>query len=90
MAQGVSRRQVLAGLSAAGLTAGGLGLAVREVTAQDRGRTLVIALAGSPVELDPHSLFEEYSALPAQGIYEGLIQLAGEKTDAYEPLLAEA
>ena len=86
----VSRRQVLAGLSAAGVSVGTLSRAVRSTSAQAGGSTLTIALGASPAELDPHSLFEEYSALPAQGIYEGLIQLKGDATDAYEPLLAES
>src|SRR3954470_12608443 len=84
----LSRRQILGGV-AAGLVASEIGWPPRSTFAQE-SETLTIALASSPVDLDPQSAFEERSALVVGGIYEPLIRYAGDRTDAFDGVLAEA
>ena len=85
----LSRRQVVGGVAAsvAAWTAGGAG---RFSAAAQEGEALTIALAVSPVDLDPQSAFEERSALVVGGIYEPLIRYAGDRTDEFEGVLAES
>jgi peptide/nickel transport system substrate-binding protein len=52
--------------------------------------TLVIAAAGSPSDLDPHSAFNYQSVNAILGAYEGLIGLVGSSTDQFEGLIAES
>src|SRR5215212_2892320 len=52
--------------------------------------TLIIAMNGSPSDLDPHSVYDYRSAMPLRGPYEGLIALEGGATDKYVPVLAES
>jgi peptide/nickel transport system substrate-binding protein len=52
--------------------------------------TLIIAMNGSPSDLDPHSVYDYRSAMPLRGPYEGLIALEGSATDKYVPVLAES
>lgn len=51
--------------------------------------TLVIAAAGSPSDIDPHSSYDYQSVMAILGAYEGLIGLKGESTDDFEGLIAE-
>ena len=84
----LSRRQILGG-AAASLVAQGIGGGRRSTFAQEP-ETLTIALAVSPVDLDPQSAFEERSALVVGAIYEPLIRYAGDRTDEFEGVLAES
>ena len=84
----LSRRQILGG-AAASLVARGMGGARRSISAQEL-ETLTIALAVSPIDLDPQSAFEERSALVVGAIYEPLIRYAGDRTDEFEGVLAES
>ncbi len=57
---------------------------------QDDPSTLVIAVDGSPSDLDPHSAYDYRSVLAILGAYEGLIGLVGSSTDELEGLVAES
>lgn len=85
----LSRRRVVGGVAAgvAAWTVGGCG---RLSAAAQGGETLTIALAVSPIDLDPQSAFEERSALVVGGMYEPLIRYAGDRTDVFEGILAES
>jgi len=87
-----SRRRLLGGAAAALPVGQALlgGRAVAGTRVQDGGRTLVIALSGSPVDIDPHGANEYRSALTIRGAFEQLIALTGDATDAYEGLVAES
>jgi peptide/nickel transport system substrate-binding protein len=52
--------------------------------------TLVIAMDGSPSDLDPHSAYDYRSVLATLGAYEGLIGLKDDKTDEFVGLIAES
>lgn len=84
----LSRRR-LVGAAAAGAAAWPLAAPRRSAVAQEP-ETLTIALAVSPIDLDPQSAFEERSALVVGGVYEPLIRYAGDRTDAFEGVLAES
>src|SRR5918994_5479438 len=84
----LSRRQIL-GSAAASFVARGIGGPPRSTFAQEP-ETLTIALAVSPVDLDPQSAFEERSALVVGEIYEPLIHYVGDRTDEFEGALAES
>ncbi|MCC7022662.1 MAG: ABC transporter substrate-binding protein [Thermomicrobiales bacterium] len=96
---GLTRRHLLAGVAALGLTArandsrGFAPNTVEDVEAsahwQTDPATLTIASYGSPVDLDPHSAAEDRSALALRGPYEQLITLKDDKTDEYEAAIAE-
>ncbi len=60
------------------------------VRTQDDLSTLVIAVDGSPSDLDPHSAYDYRSVLAILGAYEGLIGLVGSSTDELEGLVAES
>jgi len=51
--------------------------------------TLIIALGGSPSDIDPHSQYDYRSTLAVRGPYEGLIGFKDGETDQYEGLIAE-
>lgn len=51
------------------------------VRKQGDASTLVIAVDGSPSDLDPHSAYDYRSVLAILGAYEGLIGLVGSSTD---------
>jgi peptide/nickel transport system substrate-binding protein len=53
-------------------------------------KTLVIAMDGSPSDLDPHSAYDYRSVLATVGAYQGLIGLKDDKTDEFEGLIAES
>jgi peptide/nickel transport system substrate-binding protein len=57
---------------------------------QDGETTLVIAVDGSPSDLDPHSAYDYRSVMAILGAYEGLIGLVDDKTDEFEGLVAES
>jgi peptide/nickel transport system substrate-binding protein len=52
--------------------------------------TLIIAVDGSPSDLDPHAAYDYRSLLAIAGIYEGLIGLVGEHSDVFEGRIAES
>src|SRR4051795_13041421 len=52
--------------------------------------TLVIAMDGSPSDLDPHSAYDYRSVLAILGAYEGLLSLKDDKTDEFVGLIAES
>jgi peptide/nickel transport system substrate-binding protein len=56
---------------------------------EENGSTLVLGLAASPADLDPHSQYDAPSALVVRSIYEGLVGLKGGATDEFEGLVAE-
>ncbi|MFM9107218.1 MAG: ABC transporter substrate-binding protein [Chloroflexota bacterium] len=84
----VTRRAVVAS-AAAGLAAPLMRLSAPAAARQD-GPTLVIALNGSPTNLDPHSSYDYRSALAIRGPYETLIALDGRETDRYVGAVAES
>jgi peptide/nickel transport system substrate-binding protein len=90
----LTRRAVVRGAAAAGL-----GVSLASLGHPRRGRafarqggngtTLIVGLAGSPSDLDPHSQYDSDSTLVIRGIYEGLVGLKGGATDEFEGLVAE-
>ncbi len=92
----VSRRAVLKGAAAAGLSASLAGIVdpshVRAAALRQEGNgsTLIVGLDGSPSDLDPHSQYDYRSTSVVRSIYEGLVGLKGEATDEYEGLVAES
>ena len=92
----LSRRAVVGGAAAAGLSAtlgGGVDPArVRAavVRQEGNGSTLIVGLDGSPSDLDPHSQYDFRSTLVIRSIYEGLVGLVGSATDEFEGLVAES
>ncbi len=85
----LSRRGVLKGAAALGLAAP-LASLPRGAAARQEGRTLTIAMNGSPTNLDPHSSYDYQSALAIRGPYETLIALEGSATDKYVGRIAES
>lgn len=75
------------GLGAALATAPGV---ISTARAQADAKTLVIAMDGSPSDLDPHSAYDYRSVLAIIGSYEGLLGLKDDKTDEFEGLIAES
>lgn len=73
--------------SAAAPSSTGGGLQTR---LQDEGDLLVIAVDGSPSDIDPHSSYDYRSVMAILGAYEGLIGLVDDKTDEFEGLVAES
>src|SRR5680860_848345 len=57
---------------------------------QDEDGLLVIAVDGSPSDLDPHSAYDYRSVMAILGAYEGLIGLVEDQTDQFEGLVAES
>jgi peptide/nickel transport system substrate-binding protein len=57
---------------------------------QDDPGTLVLAMNGSPSDLDPHSAYDYRSSVAVRGVYETLIALVGSSPDTYEGLVAES
>jgi peptide/nickel transport system substrate-binding protein len=57
---------------------------------QGDASTLVIAMNGSPSDLDPHSAYDYRSSMAIRGPYETLIGLVGGSSDTYEGLVAES
>jgi peptide/nickel transport system substrate-binding protein len=92
----LTRRRLLQGVAAAGLTAPIVGLAapgrVRAAVARQdaNGSTLVVGLDASPSDLDPQSQYDYRSTIVVRNIYEGLVGLKGSATDQYEGLVAES
>ncbi|HEY8446887.1 MAG TPA: ABC transporter substrate-binding protein [Thermomicrobiales bacterium] len=98
----LSRRAVLGRAAALGL--GGAALATARAVAapatarrrathtrwQGDATTLTIASFGSASDLDPHSAYDYRSTMAILGAYEGLIGLKDDKTEEYEPLIAES
>ncbi len=86
-------RRRLFQLGAAGLAAPALaafpGARIASARQAD-ATTLVIALNGTPSDLDPHSAYDYRSAIALRGPYEGLIALDGAATDTYIPAVAES
>ncbi|MCO5220001.1 MAG: ABC transporter substrate-binding protein [Thermomicrobiales bacterium] len=72
------------GMAAPGATSG-----VR-LRAQSDPATLVVAAAGSPSDLDPHSSYDYQSVMAILGAYEGLIGLKGDSTTELEGIIAES
>ena len=62
----------------------------RIVNMQEDGDTLIIAAAGSPSDIDPHSSYDYQSILAILGAYEGLIGLVDDSTTEFEGLVAES
>jgi len=88
----IARRRLLQ-IGAAGLAAPALAAlpGARAAAAfQADPKTLIIALNGSPSDLDPHSAYDYRSAIALRGPYEGLIALDGAATDKYVPAIAES
>src|SRR5215207_6548017 len=85
-------RAAAAGVVPATATLGGLTdvSAASLLRSQGDPTTLIIAMNGSPSDLDPHSVYDYRSAMPLRGPYEGLIALEGSATDKYVPVLAES
>ena len=78
----LNRRSLLRAAAAAGVvpataTLGGLtsASATPSLRLQADPATLIIAMNGSPSDLDPHSVYDYRSAMPLRGPYEGLIAL---------------
>lgn len=96
MHRSVSRRTLVRGAVAAGLALPTLTqeslspAAATPLQAQADPTTLVVAMDGSPSDLDPHSVYDYRSVLPLRGAYEPLIALDGSSTDTYVPVLAES
>jgi peptide/nickel transport system substrate-binding protein len=92
----MTRRAVLKGAAAAGVTAQLAGLVdparVRAAVARQEGNgsTLILGLDGSPSDLDPHSQYDYRSTVVVRSIYEGLVGLVGSATDEFEGLVAES
>ncbi len=95
---GLSRRTLLGRVAAMGLApavAAVIGAPERAAAAapaatrQSDAKPLVIAMNGSPSDLDPHSAYDYRSAIAVRGPYEGLIALKGGTTDQYVGVLAE-
>ncbi len=57
---------------------------------QEEDDLLVIAVDGSPSDIDPHSSYDYRSVMAILGAYEGLIGLVDDKTDEFEGLIAES
>jgi peptide/nickel transport system substrate-binding protein len=92
----ITRRAVLKGVAAAGLTAPLAGLvdpvhANAAVARQEgNGSTLIVGLDGSPSDLDPQSQYDYRSTSVVRALYEGLVGLKGSATDEFEGLVAES
>jgi peptide/nickel transport system substrate-binding protein len=92
----LTRRQLVQGAAAAGLTVPLAGLVEpsRVGTAVARqegnGTTLILGLDASPSDLDPHSQYDYRSTIVIRNIYEGLVGLVGSATDEFEGLVAES
>lgn len=92
----LSRRTVLKGVAAAGLSATLAGVvdpaAVRGAVLRQEGNgtTLILGLDGSPSDLDPHSQYDYRSTTVVRSVYEGLVGLKGGATDEFEGLVAES
>lgn len=95
------RRSLLKGAGAAGAAglgfgpalahaAPGSGQARRLERRQSDPGTLVLAVDGSPSDLDPHSSYDYRSVSAILGAYEGLIGLVGDSTDQFEGIIAES
>jgi peptide/nickel transport system substrate-binding protein len=92
----LTRRQLVQGAAAAGLTAPLAGLVepsrVRAAVARQEGNgtTLIVGLDASPSDLDPQSQYDYRSTIVIRNIYEGLVGLVGSATDEFEGLVAES
>jgi peptide/nickel transport system substrate-binding protein len=92
----LTRRNLIQGAAAAGLTVPLAGLAeqsrVRAAVARQEGNgsTLILGLDASPTDLDPQSQYDYRSTIVIRNIYEGLVGLVGSATDEFEGLVAES
>jgi ABC-type transport system substrate-binding protein len=92
----LTRRHLIQGAAAAGLTVPLAGLAeqsrVRAAVARQEGNgsTLILGLDASPTDLDPQSQYDYRSTIVIRNIYEGLVGLEGSATDEFEGLVAES
>jgi peptide/nickel transport system substrate-binding protein len=92
----LTRRHLIQGAAAAGLTVPLAGLAeqsrVRAAVARQEGNgsTLILGLDASPTDLDPQSQYDYRSTIVIRNIYEGLVGLVGSATDEFEGLVAES
>jgi peptide/nickel transport system substrate-binding protein len=80
---------IAAGASAASAAPASIS-AGRLARLQDDEDLLVIAVDGSPSDLDPHSAYDYRSVMAILGAYEGLIGLVEDSTDQFEGLVAES
>jgi peptide/nickel transport system substrate-binding protein len=88
--QPASRRRVLQSAAALGIATPLARFPQASSAARQDGQTLVIAMNGSPTNLDPHSSYDYRSALAIRGPYETLIALDGSETDQYVGVIAES
>jgi peptide/nickel transport system substrate-binding protein len=91
----LTRRHLLQGAAAAGMTAPLAGVApshVRSASARQEGNgsTLIVGLDASPSDLDPQSQYDYRSTIVIRNVYEGLVGLVGSATDEFEGLVAES
>ncbi|MEZ4506738.1 MAG: ABC transporter substrate-binding protein [Thermomicrobiales bacterium] len=97
----LDRRTLLKGAGTAGIAAAALptletGAAPAPGSARSLARkqgdptTLVVAAAGSPSDIDPHSSYDYQSVMAILGAYEGLIGLKGDSTTELEGIIAES
>ena len=92
----LTRRQLVQGAAAAGLTVPLAGLVepsrVGAAVARQEGNgtTLIVGLDASPSDLDPQSQYDYRSTIVIRNIYEGLVGLVGSATDEFEGLVAES
>ncbi|MCC2629910.1 MAG: hypothetical protein K0S14_3560 [Thermomicrobiales bacterium] len=82
----LTRRRLVQGAAAAGLTAPLAGLvepsrAAAAVARQEgNGTTLIVGLDASPSDLDPQSQYDYRSTIVIRNVYEGLVGLVGSAT----------
>lgn len=97
----IDRRTLLKGAGTAGIAAAALpsletmaapGPGSVRTLARKQGdpTTLVVAAAGSPSDIDPHSSYDYQSVMAILGAYEGLIGLKGDSTTELEGVIAES
>lgn len=97
----IDRRTLLKGAGTAGIAAAALpsletmaapGPGSVRTLARKQGdpTTLVVAAAGSPSDIDPHSSYDYQSVMAILGAYEGLIGLIGDSTTELEGVIAES
>src|SRR5215213_5594825 len=92
----LTRRHLIQGAAAAGLTVPLAGLAeqsrVRAAVARQEGNgpTLILGLDASPTDLDPQSQYDYRSTIVVRNMYEGLVGLVESATDEFEGLVAES
>jgi peptide/nickel transport system substrate-binding protein len=92
----LTRRHLLQGAAAAGMTAPLASLAdpshllAAPARQEGNGSTLIVGLDASPSDLDPQSQYDYRSTIVIRNVYEGLVGLVGSATDEFEGLVAES